>query len=242
MLDNETKSQKLCKFYLSDSCAKGENCEFMHSEFPCKYYYLGLKCENQVNDRACKLKHGGVLSNEMVSALSLHISKAPLNVLGQAFYSLRSKLNQTKITQMLDDFQEKLKTANSTDATSSDKKSYIALEKLTCATHNQVVRLKEKNVFNIDQVLDMTLRELHAIGIRSQQIEEIFSLLEDEQFTNTMNCIQQPLMSTDSNIEKSTRNDFGATDSDEIEEYPLMIDEWNYENNEVAEKETVRYI
>lgn len=50
---------ELCKFYLMDCCAKGENCSYMHSEFPCKFYHTGLACSE---GKDCKFAHGQPLS------------------------------------------------------------------------------------------------------------------------------------------------------------------------------------
>merc|ERR1712032_1358392 len=45
----------LCKFYLSGNCLK-KNCLFSHdtSSYPCKYPYIGGKCDNMLN---CKFSH-----------------------------------------------------------------------------------------------------------------------------------------------------------------------------------------
>ncbi|XP_044763372.1 protein suppressor of sable isoform X2 [Coccinella septempunctata] len=55
---------ELCKFYLMDCCAKGDNCSYMHSDFPCKFYHMGLPCN--MGDK-CKFSHGDPLSDDAKS-------------------------------------------------------------------------------------------------------------------------------------------------------------------------------
>lgn len=73
------RKMELCKFYLMDCCAKREKCLYMHSDFPCKYYYLGLKCKEK--DK-CLFSHGEPLSNELRAILMKHLETAPQEILG----------------------------------------------------------------------------------------------------------------------------------------------------------------
>lgn len=70
--------KKLCRFYYLDHCMKADNCSFMHSEFPCKFYYFGYECKDGKN---CKLLHGSALDSDMKQALWLHVMSAPANLL-----------------------------------------------------------------------------------------------------------------------------------------------------------------
>ncbi|XP_055545747.1 uncharacterized protein LOC129730443 [Wyeomyia smithii] len=69
--------KKLCRFFYLDDCAE-LSCRYMHSEFPCKYYYFGLKCRD---GKRCKLRHGTALQPDMEEALWNHIKTAPANIL-----------------------------------------------------------------------------------------------------------------------------------------------------------------
>ncbi|XP_053691804.1 uncharacterized protein LOC128740291 [Sabethes cyaneus] len=79
--DDETSGlgpqKKLCRFFFLDHCSKA-NCRYMHSEFPCKYYYFGLKCSE---GHRCKLRHGKALQPDMQEALWNHVRTAPANML-----------------------------------------------------------------------------------------------------------------------------------------------------------------
>ncbi|XP_058455505.1 uncharacterized protein LOC131432925 [Malaya genurostris] len=70
--------KKLCRYYYLDKCTKEQNCKYMHSEFPCKYYYFGLECHDGAS---CKLRHGSALEKSMQDALWEHVTTAPANML-----------------------------------------------------------------------------------------------------------------------------------------------------------------
>lgn len=70
---------KVCKFYLTDCCAKREECLYMHSDFPCKHYYFGMK--NHIQDN-CKFSHGEPLTDELRNILLNHLEMAPKEILG----------------------------------------------------------------------------------------------------------------------------------------------------------------
>ncbi|KAL3270850.1 hypothetical protein HHI36_021368 [Cryptolaemus montrouzieri] len=88
---------ELCKFYLMDCCAKGENCSYMHSEFPCKFYHMGLPCTMGDN---CKFAHGKPLSDGLKQILFKHIETAPRDILGGfPRLSREETLNMMDLTQ-----------------------------------------------------------------------------------------------------------------------------------------------
>ncbi|XP_019766798.1 protein suppressor of sable isoform X3 [Dendroctonus ponderosae] len=88
---------ELCKFYLMDCCAKGENCSYMHSEFPCKFYHTGLACSE---GKDCKFAHGQPLSEGLKQILFKHIETAPRDILqGFPRLSRDEALNHINQTQ-----------------------------------------------------------------------------------------------------------------------------------------------
>uniref|UniRef100_A0A1A9WLD0 C3H1-type domain-containing protein n=1 Tax=Glossina brevipalpis TaxID=37001 RepID=A0A1A9WLD0_9MUSC len=76
---NEPRKLELCKFYLMECCAKKDKCSYMHADFPCKYYYLGMDC---VYKDECKFAHGKPLSEELRNILLKHLETAPKEILG----------------------------------------------------------------------------------------------------------------------------------------------------------------
>lgn len=65
----------------------------MHSDFPCKYYYLGMEC---VFGSACKFSHGEPLTEQLRNILLKHLETAPKEILG----SFKRICRDTAITQI----------------------------------------------------------------------------------------------------------------------------------------------
>lgn len=80
------RRMRVCKFYVGGECKKHGNCVYLHSEFPCKFYYLGYPHpKHPTSDKKCRFSHGGPLSKEMKE-----------NFLRYLENSLRSKLMEQK--------------------------------------------------------------------------------------------------------------------------------------------------
>lgn len=77
----KSRKMELCKFYLMECCAKRDKCLYMHSDFPCKYYYLGLQC-NLKEKNQCKFSHGKPLLDTTRAILLKHLETAPKEILG----------------------------------------------------------------------------------------------------------------------------------------------------------------
>ncbi|XP_030378870.1 protein suppressor of sable [Scaptodrosophila lebanonensis] len=75
----EPRKLELCKFYLMDCCAKRDKCSYMHKEFPCKYYYLGMECHAGDD---CLFHHGEPLTEQLRNILLKHMETAPKEILG----------------------------------------------------------------------------------------------------------------------------------------------------------------
>lgn len=101
---NGPRKMELCKFYLMDCCAKREKCLYMHSDFPCKYYYLGLKCKEQ--DK-CLFSHGDPLTDELRVILLKHLETAPQEILGDF-----PRINRESAVKMVNATHQKLLNKN----------------------------------------------------------------------------------------------------------------------------------
>lgn len=98
------RKMELCKFYLMDCCAKRDKCLYMHSDFPCKYYYLGLKCKEQ--DK-CLFSHGEPLTDELRVILLKHLETAPQEILGDF-----PRINRESAIKMVNATHQKLMNKN----------------------------------------------------------------------------------------------------------------------------------
>lgn len=114
--NNGPRKMELCKFYLMDCCAKREKCLYMHSDFPCKYYYLGLKCKEK---EKCLFSHGEPLSDELRAILMKHLETAPQEILGD-FPRISRESASTMVhathRKLLDKFGMTDKTATESEA------------------------------------------------------------------------------------------------------------------------------
>ncbi|KAL9643105.1 hypothetical protein ABK040_003905 [Willaertia magna] len=73
-----TKPKDLCKFYLTGSCYKGENCPFSHdkSSFPCKFFHLYNSC---TKGNLCEYSHALPLSQEYKELLENNEKKITID-------------------------------------------------------------------------------------------------------------------------------------------------------------------
>lgn len=90
------RKMELCKFYLMECCAKRDKCLYMHSDFPCKYYYLGMHCFQKDKDK-CKFHHGEPLTDGLRAILLKHLETAPKEILGDF-----PRINRENAIKMLD--------------------------------------------------------------------------------------------------------------------------------------------
>lgn len=100
--DDKNRKMELCKFYLMDCCAKRDKCLYMHADFPCKFYYLGIRCSlNERNN--CKFLHGKPLTDNLRAILLKHLETAPKEILGDF-----PRLSRDNAIKMLDTQHVKL--------------------------------------------------------------------------------------------------------------------------------------
>lgn len=230
----QEKLPQLCKFYLQDCCAKKSRCEYMHSEFPCKFYYMGLECKDENSEAGCKLSHGSSLCKETLNNLVRHINTAPVEVLGQEFVAIRSKLSVIQINQMLQKTQESLQPCQVTasdEISSRSEESTIFLNTLRekFLDDEQINGLREFGVTKVENLLNLTLAQLNSIAIRAVQIEAIQMYFAGGQDTDMRYMFPSY---TEVPFERTTIPSFEVVCFDERsswfekdEEGPLVIDE-----------------
>lgn len=59
-----------CSLLQNKKCTTEITCPYLHSDFPCKYYYLSLPCPQ--GDK-CQFMHNGPLAPRLLEALRSHI-------------------------------------------------------------------------------------------------------------------------------------------------------------------------
>ncbi|XP_059614226.1 protein suppressor of sable [Phlebotomus argentipes] len=182
--DTESRHQRkleLCKFYLMDCCAKREKCLYMHSDFPCKYYYLGLNC---INRETCKFSHGRPLTNQLRGVLLKHLETAPKEILGDF-----PRLGREHATHMLNATHKKLLAEFEEGTPKQPRKSrwcgdarkkpetkedVLSLRHLTnVLSQEQIDRMATMGIETLDQVQHLTFMQLTELGLSFQQLSEI---------------------------------------------------------------------
>ncbi|XP_070075380.1 protein suppressor of sable isoform X2 [Drosophila takahashii] len=104
----EPRKLELCKFYLMDCCAKRDKCSYMHKEFPCKYYYLGMDC--YAGDD-CLFHHGEPLTEQLRNILLKHMETAPKEILGD-FKRISRDIAMGQMTRRHEQLCEQFKREN----------------------------------------------------------------------------------------------------------------------------------
>ncbi|KAJ6636988.1 Zinc finger CCCH domain-containing protein 6 [Pseudolycoriella hygida] len=86
------KKLSLCTHWMKASCTKGDLCLYLHSEFPCRFYYLGLKHARQ-DSKNCRYFHGGALSKAFEK---MFLESIDLSVFPNAEQMYRNRIIQLK--------------------------------------------------------------------------------------------------------------------------------------------------
>lgn len=132
----------VCRFYLTDSCQKGDLCEFMHSEFPCRYFYLDLNHPKVTNDAECRFKHGGPLNKELSRYFKKHI---------ELWVKDMTKSKPEEYEKKLNDFHTKFET-----------KQFKLEQDSQTNRINSIVIPKNSNVFSLENILTRKQFEMLA--------------------------------------------------------------------------------
>lgn len=117
-----SRKMEICKFFLTNVCVKNINCTYMHDEFPCKYYYLGIS--EQHDQSKCPFMHGEPLTPELQKALINHIEKAPRSILGD-FPSKYQRIASQLLYKQHDKWMAEKRKLSTVKGTKSQKEKKI---------------------------------------------------------------------------------------------------------------------
>lgn len=176
----------VCKFYVTNSCTKGSLCPRMHSEFPCKFYYLGMPHPKNIDPNNCRFTHGDVLNDkikksfllqiehwvkEMVNGDQLEIEKQ-MNEMKTRFYAQEEKLLAEHHAK-LEENSDKIKQSN--EMASSSNACFSQFESSLCDILSQIQlnRLAADNIISIKQIQKMAVDELEKYKLTIDQIYQI---------------------------------------------------------------------
>lgn len=201
-----------CKFYISGVCANGNLCEYMHEDFPCRYYHLGLKHPKSSDSSCCRFKHGGKLP---VSLYHYFKNQIKIWVLNQTkdrpelFDSLHTDyIEKFELKQLqLEQQHENTNDAHVIDPSTDMSLSIDSLKSNFC--------LKEA-----DQINKIPVDDLLGSGISPDQLHQI-----TVESIKRMNCVAsgdvkfnhiQTLDSSFNNISRINENPFRGFSETEL--------------------------
>lgn len=225
--------KKLCRYYYLDHCTKAESCFFMHSEFPCKFYYFGYECKDGKN---CKLLHGSALNAENKEALWNHVMSAPANLLQKfpcfPLVLLEKNFNDrhNELVQMEQEgllLEESCAVKNSVDPVMSnlscgiietpcetqvtiDTSTYLR-ELVGILTPEQIESLVSIGVETVDQLFQLGTSLLSKLGLDSDTLMKFDSFKEER--AKSMYTTEIDETKNDQN-EMSTSDVFGSESLD----------------------------
>lgn len=188
----------LCKFHVLGCCSKKNQCHFMHSDFPCKHYYLGIKDHDQ---SSCKLSHGKPLSTYLRSILLRHLQTASRDLLGDF-----PRYTYDKMVKKLDRQHNKLvlkysclESSNSPDSLSENENFGVSNTASTSLDTNncmrlfseelrgdQIALLVSNGIDNIDKFSQLTMEQLSNFCISMSQVHKILQKARANLYTNNV--------------------------------------------------------
>lgn len=170
----------LCKFHVLGCCSKKKHCHYMHSDFPCKHYYLGLKGHDKSR---CKLLHGRPLSSYLRSILLRHLRTASRDLLGdfprysnevldrkldRRHQKLKLKYNRLESPNSYNSLSENETIASTTVDNNDSMKLFSGVIR-----SDQIALLVSKGIDHIDKFSQLTISQLIEFGITIEQVHII---------------------------------------------------------------------
>lgn len=172
----------------------------MHSEFPCKFFYLGMPHSNNVDADNCRFTHGDVL-NESTKRLFLKQiefwvkEKTTDNAaeFDRQMGDMRERFEKRE-QEMLSERRRQQEMRESCDASvnaisaSSKRDSILLGEILNVA---QIRRLAADNITSVDQLRRLSVVELENYRLTVDQIYEVKSMRFEEQVEEGETCVEE---------------------------------------------------
>lgn len=174
------RRMRVCKFYVGGECKKDGNCVYLHSEFPCKFYYLGYPHPKHASsDEKCRFSHGGPLSEEMKENFLRYLENSLRNkltaqkqknsdeILHGQMRDIVERLNYQQQILLSEVQNRQLAEVKTTTAPTSDD----LLENIL--SDQQVVPLKNDGLTKLAQIKRLTKDQWKKYGISVGQMLEI---------------------------------------------------------------------
>lgn len=164
-----------CKYYISGVCKNGDLCQYMHEDFPCRYYYLDLEHPKSVEHIDCRFKHAGPLSlrlrQHFRKQIEIWVKDITKNNPGQFDETLNKfqDLFDTKQSKLEQEYA--IENPGNCSNSSSEASDGLTLESFLSSV--QIKRLAERNITTAVQINQIPIDELLDYGLTVDQIYRI---------------------------------------------------------------------
>ncbi|XP_073823368.1 uncharacterized protein [Musca autumnalis] len=221
-------------------------CPYLHSEFPCKYYYMGLLCPK---GDSCQFQHNSELAEWMKDSLRYHILQMlllPPESFEDVDTNFIQQLNKDEVLQFLNtlqnpdnaadqplviDTQDKERIINKLTIEDAVEYDFLESQDLNFLTMQQKERLNDYQINTRAQLMGLNLKQLHRLDIIHGN--HIFDLIETIN-KKKENCVPQEANAVEDNLMIASGEIIEIDDEDSR----LVIDENCQDINNVNELQT----
>lgn len=232
----------VCKFYLTGCCANGESCEYMHEDFPCRFYYLDLPHPNSVDANNCRFRHGGPLPKRLyhyfkkqIAIWAKEITKEKMHEFDSTlkFYIDKFETKQLKLEQEEEEKQVDQINESPTETTNDNKfsmESILSSKQIKILADNHITTVAQINQVPIDDLIDfgLTIDQIYTITtntcIESSLPQK--AVIDVDKNANDDFPISDTVLSSSNNVSDSSTDvasaDIQSNDDFGIDEVPLF--------------------
>lgn len=189
----------VCKYYISGVCANGDSCQFMHEDYPCRFFHMDLDHPKNLDKNNCRFKHGGPLPERL-----LRYFKKQIEIWVKTNYKDKPEQIDNMLMTFLHKFEMKqaklqqehnAEVMHSSAEVSNDGGFFIG----TILTSKQIKKLTEKNITTAAQINQIPIDDLLEYGLTMDQIYKITTNITIGGSQSQMIC--DDLMDIDTNDE-----------------------------------------
>ncbi|XP_031626988.1 uncharacterized protein LOC116343194 [Contarinia nasturtii] len=184
----------VCKFYITERCLHGDLCQFMHEEFPCRFYHLDLNHPKNLDANNCRFRHGGPLSEQLNRYFRKEIRHWVVKM-------CKDKPEQVDnmLKDYLDKFAEKQDRLQMEYGVQINDSATIMMSSDDGSRHDTSLSSKQileaKGITTIGQINKIPIDDLLEYGLIMDQILEITtSQSGDLELVDSIDAIDEPML------------------------------------------------
>ncbi|XP_055297577.1 uncharacterized protein LOC129566067 [Sitodiplosis mosellana] len=194
----------VCKYYLSGCCTNGDLCQFMHEDYPCRFYYLDIDHPKGIDEENCRFKHGGPLPKRLYYNFKKQIGMWAKEITKEKPENFDSVLMDyiEKFETKHEKLEEEYGVQNDEPSTVTSEDDRFSIESILSS--KQLKALAEKNITTAAQINQGPIDDLIDLGLTMDQIYTIT--------TNTCNESDQSQVTGEDFIDHNVNDDVMGLD------------------------------